>query len=202
MTLAEREAFILSQMHRIEYYAREFARRYAKPSGNAFERADLINEGVIGALNACHDFDPSKGAALHTYATYRIQGAMLDFIKSRKVDPLSRNQRREVMRGERYFALEPLPEGGLGGGSDPGPGSMFNAMKHAALHTRMKSEPIDIRKLCRWARLTKRERFIIYAHFIEGYQLQELCERLNVHASRISQLKQSAMKKLTAVAAN
>ena len=59
----------------------------------------LIHEGVIGLMAAVDSFDPKGAASLRTYAEYRIRGAMLDYLKSRKVDPLTRSHRKRVKAG-------------------------------------------------------------------------------------------------------
>ncbi len=66
---------------------------------------DLISAGIIGLIDAIEKFDPSKGAALKTYASYRIRGAILDEIRS--LDWVPRSVREKAQKLERaYAALE------------------------------------------------------------------------------------------------
>lgn len=53
---------------------------------------DVINEGVLALMAALDSFDPSKGAKFETYATLRIRGAVIDYI--RKQDWIPRNVRK------------------------------------------------------------------------------------------------------------
>ncbi|WP_137935970.1 RNA polymerase sigma factor FliA [Chitinivorax sp. B] len=55
---------------------------------------DLIQVGLIGLMEAAHNFDASQGAQFETYASQRIRGAMLDFL--READWMPRNTRRNL----------------------------------------------------------------------------------------------------------
>jgi len=65
---------------------------------------DLIHDGVIGLMEALNRFDPSKRIKFQTFASTRIQGAMLDALRAQ--DWASRGARR---RGrELHLAEEQL----------------------------------------------------------------------------------------------
>lgn len=53
------------------------------------EVEDLIQAGMIGLLDASHQFDASQGASFETYAGIRIRGAMLDEIRRNDWAPRS-----------------------------------------------------------------------------------------------------------------
>lgn len=57
---------------------------------------DLIQEGLVGLLEAARNYDPSKGASFETYAGIRIRGAMIDDVRRGDWAPRSvhRNARR------------------------------------------------------------------------------------------------------------
>lgn len=59
---------------------------------------DLVQNGMIGLLDAIDRFQEGFGAQFETYATQRIRGAMLDGL--RENDWLPRNLRRELRRIE------------------------------------------------------------------------------------------------------
>jgi len=63
---------------------------------------DLIQNGMIGLLDAIDRFAPGMGAQFETYATQRIRGAMLDAL--RENDWLPRGLRKEFRRVERMIA--------------------------------------------------------------------------------------------------
>ena len=45
------------------------------------ETMELIQEGMVGLLEAAESFDFQRGVAFSLFATYRIKGAMLNFLK-------------------------------------------------------------------------------------------------------------------------
>lgn len=53
---------------------------------------DVVNEGVLALMDAIDTFDPSKGAKFETYASLRIRGAIIDYI--RKQDWIPRQVRK------------------------------------------------------------------------------------------------------------
>lgn len=59
---------------------------------------DLVQNGMIGLLDAMDRFEAGLGAQFETYATQRIRGAMLDGL--RENDWLPRSLRREMRRVE------------------------------------------------------------------------------------------------------
>lgn len=56
------------------------------------EPNDVINEGVLALMDAIESFDASKGAKFETYATLKIKGAVIDYI--RKQDWIPRSIRK------------------------------------------------------------------------------------------------------------
>ena len=65
---------------------------------------DLIQDGVIGLMDALNRFDPSKRIKFQTFATTRIHGAMLDALRT--MDWASRGARRRAR--ELHLADEQL----------------------------------------------------------------------------------------------
>ncbi len=59
------------------------------------DRQDLENIGVIGLLNALDNFDPKKEVKFETYASIRIKGSIIDYL--RKEDWLSRPLRKKAL---------------------------------------------------------------------------------------------------------
>src|SRR6202034_3072354 len=46
------------------------------------EMDDLVQAGVIGLLQSADRFDPRRGVKFQTFAYRRVQGAMLDYLRS------------------------------------------------------------------------------------------------------------------------
>lgn len=42
---------------------------------------DVVNEGVIALMDAIESFDPSKGAKFETYASLKVRGAIIDYVR-------------------------------------------------------------------------------------------------------------------------
>lgn len=42
---------------------------------------DVINEGVIALMGAIESFDPAKGAKFETYASIKVRGAVIDYVR-------------------------------------------------------------------------------------------------------------------------
>jgi RNA polymerase sigma factor for flagellar operon FliA len=63
---------------------------------------DLVQNGMIGLLDAIDRFEAGMGAQFETYATQRVRGAMLDGL--RENDWLPRGLRRELRRVEQAIA--------------------------------------------------------------------------------------------------
>ncbi|OMG56792.1 RNA polymerase sigma factor FliA [Azonexus hydrophilus] len=59
---------------------------------------DLVQNGMLGLLDAIDRFEEGFGAQFETYATQRVRGAMLDGLRAN--DWLPRNMRRELRRIE------------------------------------------------------------------------------------------------------
>ncbi len=60
--------------------------------GNDYE--DLVNQGLLGLIESVDRFDPSFNAQFSTYATFRIRGKILDYLRS--LDWLSRTARHRT----------------------------------------------------------------------------------------------------------
>lgn len=61
------------------------------------DRSDLISEGKIGLIEAINRFDPDKNVKFETFATWRIRGAILDYLRKLDWSPRSlRKKAREI----------------------------------------------------------------------------------------------------------
>lgn len=63
------------------------------------DREDLEHQGIIGLLAALDNFDQDKGVKFETYASIRIRGAIIDYL--RKQDLLSRPLRKRAAEIDR-----------------------------------------------------------------------------------------------------
>ncbi len=50
---------------------------------------DVVNEGVIALMEAIETYDPDKGAKFETYASLKIRGAIIDYVRAQDWIPRS-----------------------------------------------------------------------------------------------------------------
>jgi RNA polymerase sigma factor for flagellar operon FliA len=67
------------------------------------EADDLVNQGVIGLLDAIDRFDPSKGVPFPAFAEIRIRGAIMDYLRS--LDWLPRSSRGRLKEYEEALKM-------------------------------------------------------------------------------------------------
>lgn len=80
-------------------------RRVASQVGRRVERGDLVSCGMIGLIDAIEKFRIERNLKFETYATIRIQGAMLDHLRS--LDPMPRTLREKKKDlDETFHALQ------------------------------------------------------------------------------------------------
>jgi len=66
---------------------------------------DLSSAGIIGIMDALDRYDPSRGASFKTYASFRIQGAILDELRSMDWKPRSVRDKEKKLE-QAYHQLE------------------------------------------------------------------------------------------------
>lgn len=86
--IALRNEIVLNNMKLVRSCALSMRNMYAKYGSVD----DVINEGVIALMDAIESFDPENGAKFETYASVKIRGAIIDFI--RRQDWVPRNVRK------------------------------------------------------------------------------------------------------------
>jgi RNA polymerase sigma factor for flagellar operon FliA len=73
---------------------KKIALRFKASYSNYGQLDDMINQGMIALIDAVEKFEPSMGNKFETFATLKIKGAVIDFM--RKQDWIPRNQRTLV----------------------------------------------------------------------------------------------------------
>lgn len=86
--IALRNQIVLNNMGLVRSCAMSMRNMYIKFG----DTDDVVNEGVIALMDAIESFDPTKGAKFETYASLKIRGAIIDFL--RKQDWIPRNVRK------------------------------------------------------------------------------------------------------------
>jgi RNA polymerase sigma factor FliA len=75
---AEQDELIVENLPKVRFIARRIHERL--PQHVPIE--DLFSAGVVGLMDACSKFDPSKQIKFSTYAQFRIRGAILDSLRT------------------------------------------------------------------------------------------------------------------------
>ena len=74
-------------VHRYSYLVRCIALKVVGRYQHFSYMEDIVNEGLIALLNAIQKFDASKNVKFETYASIRIRGAMIDYIRKQDCFP-------------------------------------------------------------------------------------------------------------------
>jgi RNA polymerase sigma factor for flagellar operon FliA len=93
-----REEIIHKYLHLVKYVAG----RISINLPSHVEIHDLVNEGILGLIDAINKYDDSRGVKFETYAITRINGAILDALRA--LDWVPRAVRQKAREMERIFA--------------------------------------------------------------------------------------------------
>jgi len=88
-----------SQAKRVEAglpFVEALARRMAATMPHSIDISDLVQDGVIGLIDAAQRFDDSRGIKFETFAERRIRGAMIDALRKDAWPRGVRRVRREL----------------------------------------------------------------------------------------------------------
>ncbi len=77
-------------------FVEALARRMAASMPNSIDIGDLVQDGVIGLIDAAYRFDESRGIKFETFAERRVRGAMIDALRKDAWPRGVRRQRREL----------------------------------------------------------------------------------------------------------
>ena len=77
-------------------FVEQLARRVAATMPHSIDIGDLVQDGVIGLIDAARRFDENRGIKFETFAERRIRGAMIDALRKDAWPRGVRRQRREL----------------------------------------------------------------------------------------------------------
>src|SRR5947207_3022601 len=87
-------------------FVEALARRVASSMPNSIEIGDLVQDGVLGLIDAAHRFDEARGIKFETFAERRVRGAMIDALRRDAWPRGVRRQRRELEAAREALRLE------------------------------------------------------------------------------------------------
>jgi RNA polymerase sigma factor (sigma-70 family) len=88
-----------SQQDRVESclpFVQSLARRMASTMPHSIDLSDLVQDGVLGLIDAAHRFEESRGIKFETFAERRERGAMIDALRRDAWPRGVRRVRREI----------------------------------------------------------------------------------------------------------
>jgi RNA polymerase sigma factor for flagellar operon FliA len=77
-------------------FVEALARRMAASMPNSIDIGDLVQDGVLGLIDAARRFDEDRGIKFETFAERRVRGAMIDALRRDAWPRGVRRQRREL----------------------------------------------------------------------------------------------------------
>jgi RNA polymerase sigma factor for flagellar operon FliA len=77
-------------------FVEALARRMAASMPHSIDLGDLVQDGMIGLIDASHRFDESRGIKFETFAERRVRGAMIDALRRDAWPRGIRRVRREL----------------------------------------------------------------------------------------------------------
>lgn len=180
--------------------------KYAKKYGRGWQLVgDLFQEGMLGAMEAAKTFDPSLGLKFASYATRRVIGRILDYLRDQSFAPRLEVQKAKADGRELKRVVSMETVGVLGGGSKRADkGGTFDRGKLRYDPPHHDPEPTDgtakefrafVRRL--GVGLTAAERDILKWYYVDGLSMKRVGELLGVGETRISQMHSDILGRLS-----
>lgn len=188
------------------------------------DRDDLLSAGVMGMLDAVDKYDYKRGVKFETYATARVRGAILDFLRAQDWVPVSVRQKAKrveaVLAGleqklgrpptdaemaaalemevaEYYLLLKDINGYSLLS-LDEMADSIWLVDNHADVSPSSLAESAEVKRILAGAidRLPEKERLAVALYYYEGLTLKEIGVTMGLSEGRISQLHTKAILRL------
>ena len=97
--IAVRNEIVLNNMGLVRACAMSMRNMYIKFG----DVDDVVNEGVIALMDAIESYDDTRGAKFETYASLKIRGAIIDYI--RRQDWIPRNVRKFARTLDKAYSM-------------------------------------------------------------------------------------------------
>ena len=217
--LPSEEALIRDHLPIVQYMVSDLSRRLPK----SVRRDELVSAGLLGLTQAARSFDPGRGVTFARFARTRINGALLDELRSR--DGVSRSVRSMtravgIAADELSAKLGRAPssaEVAVRAGITEQELARLNYDVHRASTLDLdadvvddnsataarasQSDPLDVlvnRESHAYVRdavamLPERLRVVVVGYFFDERPMEELARELGVTESRVSQMRAEAL---------
>jgi RNA polymerase sigma factor FliA len=160
------------------------------------DKADLIQQGRIGLMEAARRYDPTSAATFKTFATYRIRGEIIDGLRAH-------SQGRPAEAGWNE-SVESIGEGAASSSGDEVSGfvSSVKALSTAfELATSTGDNPLEesLEKTTLWTavgRLPERERHVCELLYKMDMTMQDIANLMGTSKASVSRLHKRALERL------
>lgn len=145
---------------------------------------DLINDGVLGLMDALRRYDPQRRVGFSTYAGHRIRGAILDGLRKRDALPRAyrRLQNGEPSRRIQFLTLDEAMMVPDGAERDP---------ETFAVEADLR------RQVCLGlATLPPRDREVLVLRMVRGLPLRAVAAHLSISITRVAEIQARGLARM------
>lgn len=188
------------------------------------EIEDILQIGMLGLISAAQNYTPQKDASFASYASIRIKGEILDFLRKssnldrttitikKNTDNASRALRNKLgrepydyeiaeklgIKTEKYFEWINAFEASISKSLEDSYDDYSSWFVANEMNPEEKINDLELRDNLKEAikKLEGKEALIIQLYFVEELNIYEIAEVLEVSTGRVSQIKTSAIKKI------
>ncbi len=160
------------------------------------DKADLVQQGRIGLMEAARRYDPTSAASFKTFATYRIRGEIIDGLRAH-------SQGRPAEAGWNE-SVESIGENASSGSGDDVSGFMSSVKALSTafdLATSTSENPLEesLEKTTLWTavgRLPERERHVCELLYKMDMTMQDIANLMGTSKASVSRLHKRALERL------
>ena len=221
-TLQQLDEIVTESLPMVRYLAGRLASRVPA----AVDIDDLVQAGVVGLIQSVDRFDASRGVKFQSFASRRVHGAMLDYLRSLDWTPRSvRSRRRQLLQASRdleqrlggsasdeeiadeigisraemdHWMEESVRLTSQDQGREDSPAQAIELLVDPA------ESPEDTLQKAQMHRvlldsiehLSKNERLVLSLYYFEQLTMQEVGEVMGVKQARVSQIHSQAVLRL------
>ena len=188
------------------------------------EIEDILQIGMLGLISAAQNYTPQNDASFASYASIRIKGEILDFLRKssnldrttitikKNTDNASRALRNKLgrepydyeiaeklgIKTEKYFEWINAFEASISKSLEDSYDDYSSWFVANEMNPEEKINDLELRENLKEAikKLEGKEALIIQLYFVEELNIYEIAEVLEVSTGRVSQIKTSAIKKV------
>ena len=188
---------------------------------------DIVNEGILALMDAIDRFDITKNIKFETYATIRVKGAIIDYVRKQAWTPRRVNKNRNLIDSAEkelchtlgrtptdkeiadYIQVDLREYTRMIGETTNTSILSFEDMISQMSYKNMQSKESLPEESCERDEvrrelaegiklLNDKEKLIISMYYKDELKLKEIAEILNISNSRASQIHSQALEKLNA----